>query len=206
MKYWFLVRVQPVKTMKLIRILCAFAVTVLVSAEEEPEQVEQQGGRALVMLTQKVLEEHVAEDHEMTMRYTAVNVGNMPATDLKISIPEWPADKFETIKNDITTTAARLEPGAVLEYEFTVKPKSSFKLSSTDGSAQVEYRYGSEETQMGEKVGKTAGFQGVDVLTEKKYQRLTATHVREWTEFGVLSVATWLFPLIGWFAISGSSR
>lgn len=63
---------------KTLAVATALLLCALVHAEEEPEQEEQQqGGRALVLLTQKVTEEYVAEGHEMTMRYSAVNVGNL---------------------------------------------------------------------------------------------------------------------------------
>lgn len=39
----------------------------------------------------------------------------------------------------------------------------------------MEYRYGKDETDIGEKVGKTPGIPDYEILTYEKYMRLTAT-------------------------------
>lgn len=66
--------------------------------------------------------------------------------------------------------------GATFEHEFTVKPKGIFTLLASDSRAMIEYRSGTEDPPQ-EKVGRVSGLGNIEVMTEKKYNKLTARYV-----------------------------
>mmetsp|Transcript_10212 Transcript_10212/g.11606 ORF Transcript_10212/g.11606 Transcript_10212/m.11606 type:complete len:149 (+) Transcript_10212:31-477(+) len=87
--------------------------------------LESETGRAHLLLRQQFLNDYVAEGQNMTIKYTAMNLGALEATDIKISIPTWPNDLFENVDGDVTTTRSRLLPGEIFSHTFTVKPKKT---------------------------------------------------------------------------------
>lgn len=117
---------------------------------------------------------------------------------LDVSLKDvWSEDSFTVLSGSASQEWAQIEAGGNESVSVTLVPKVAGQFSP--GRADVEYRYGAEDSV--EKSVKSSTFGVTEVLTPEEFERRTTTYFVQKTTFLVLSAGPVLVPFaMYWYA------
>ena len=129
---------HTISAMRLI-VLFTFVCVSLAEDQKRPE--------ARLLSLKRVLNRYLVENRDISIEYELFNVGDAPATNVKLIDRTFPPSDFDVVSGSLDAKFDKILPGANVSHSLVVKPNEYGLFNFT--SAQVTYRFSEDSAEVG---------------------------------------------------------
>jgi translocon-associated protein subunit beta len=150
-------------------------------------------GGANLIASKTILNEHMVEGKDLTIKYSIYNVGTSAAVNVLLEDSSFPEEDFVIEQGLLTTTWDRIQSSSNVSHVVVVLPREA-------GAYNISWArltYTSDESK--EMTGFTSAPGPVLVLPFAEFSRKYEGHLMEWLAFFVMSAPTILLPFMLWY-------
>merc|ERR1712136_740050 len=149
---------------------------------------------AKLLATKFVTNKIVAQNRDLTIKYTIYNVGTNAASQVKLVDDSFPATSFVRVIGQLSVEWLSIPPNGNVTHVVVLKPLQSGYFNFT--SAQLSY-VPSEDTPPQQAFTSFPGEGGI--MTETDFARKHSPHLLEWAIFGLMCMPSLIIPFLLWY-------
>merc|ERR1712136_319002 len=149
---------------------------------------------AKLLATKFVTNKIVAQNRDLTIKYTIYNVGTNAASQVKLVDDSFPATSFVRVIGQLSVEWLSIPPNGNVTHVVVLKPLQSGYFNFT--TARLSY-FPSEDAPI--RQAHIIHPNRTEAITEVRFSREYEAHLMVWTIFGLMCMPSLIFPFLLWY-------
>jgi len=146
---------------------------------------------AKLIIIKEVLNDLITEGQDLSVKYTLFNIGDGAATNVELADSDFHESEFELVAGMTSVKWERIGASSNVSHVVTVRPLKASAFNSTSAVVQYVASEGAEPTfGFSDEIGE------LQIISNKEYKRLHASHMVEWLLFALFSSPSVIVPYV----------